>query len=282
MRSSIAEVVVIARRKESSVINLLRRREMAENEEKGLVAQTPMEIMERVITKGDLGQLTPKERVDYYGAVCQSLGLNPLTRPFEYLKLTGKLVLYARKDCTEQLRAKHKVSISELTYQRDEDILTVTAKAMDEGGRSDVSTGVVSLAGLSGDRLANARMKAETKAKRRVTLSLIGLGWMDESEIVTTGGVSGGVDFETGEVQQPKDEAEAVADAFRQADVQEVALNQEEAWVVGIKGLAKEKGYSAKLIEALLKKWAEDPRSEARYQKALEYIEANAPSKKEE
>jgi hypothetical protein len=49
--------------------------------------------------------------------------------------------------------------------------------------RQDESTGVVALAGLRGEALANARMKAETKAKRRVTLSLCGLGWLDETEV---------------------------------------------------------------------------------------------------
>jgi hypothetical protein len=34
----------------------------------------------------------------YYFSVCKSLGLNPLTRPFEYLTLNGKKVLYARRD----------------------------------------------------------------------------------------------------------------------------------------------------------------------------------------
>jgi hypothetical protein len=33
--------------------------------------------------------------------------------------------------------------------------------------------------------LANALMKAETKAKRRVTLSIAGLGWLDETELET-------------------------------------------------------------------------------------------------
>jgi len=36
---------------------------------------------------------------------------------------------------------------------------------------------------LQGESLANALMKAETKAKRRVTLSICGLGMLDETEI---------------------------------------------------------------------------------------------------
>ena len=36
-------------------------------------------IMERVIIAGDLSKLAPQERVSYYRATCESLGLNPLT-----------------------------------------------------------------------------------------------------------------------------------------------------------------------------------------------------------
>ncbi len=38
---------------------------------------------------------------------------------------------------------------------------------------------------MTADDLANAMMKAETKAKRRVTLSICGLGMLDETEMAT-------------------------------------------------------------------------------------------------
>ena len=60
--------------------------------------------IESVLLGGDLERLSPAERVAYYTKVCESLGLNPLTKPFQYLKLNGKTLLYASKDCTEQLR----------------------------------------------------------------------------------------------------------------------------------------------------------------------------------
>ena len=59
----------------------------------------------------------------------------------------------------------------------------VTAQAVDKTGRQDESTGMVDISNLKGQNLANAFMKAETKAKRRVTLSICGLGMLDESEI---------------------------------------------------------------------------------------------------
>jgi hypothetical protein len=43
----------------------------------------------------------------------------------------------------------------------------------------------VPLGNLKGDALANALTKSETKAKRRVTLSIAGLGWLDETELET-------------------------------------------------------------------------------------------------
>jgi hypothetical protein len=143
------------------------------------------EDMERVLIMGDLAMLKPEERLNYYKAVCDSVGLNPLTRPLEYITLNGKLTLYARRECTEQLRKLHSVSIVSLENQTIQDVYVVKAKAEDSKGRTDCSTGAVALGSLKGENLANALMKAETKAKRRVTLSICGLGLLDESEIET-------------------------------------------------------------------------------------------------
>jgi hypothetical protein len=142
------------------------------------------EAFEAALVGGDLSKLTTDERVHYYNRTCESLGLNPLTKPFSYLNLNGKLVLYALRDCTEQLRKIHRVSIT--IVSRDmlaDDIYVVTARATLPDGRTDESTGVVSLAGLKGENRSNALMKAETKSKRRVTLSICGLGILDESEV---------------------------------------------------------------------------------------------------
>src|SRR5882724_10453900 len=70
------------------------------------------EILEQVLIGGDLSGLTEGQHLAYYRAVCQSLGLNPLSKPFEYLWLNGKLWLYALRDCADQLRRLHGISIS--------------------------------------------------------------------------------------------------------------------------------------------------------------------------
>lgn len=139
-------------------------------------------MLERVIVKGDLSALSSADKTMYYRQVCESLGLNPLTSPFGYLKLSGREVLYAKKDATDQLRRVHGISVEIASQEAIDDLYIVVAKATDKTGRADEDTGVVSIKGLQGEAKANAIMKAITKAKRRATLSICGLGWLDETE----------------------------------------------------------------------------------------------------
>ncbi|MGD0771734.1 MAG: hypothetical protein ABSC05_02815 [Candidatus Solibacter sp.] len=141
--------------------------------------------IEQVLLGGDLSKLNPQERLNYYNAVCTSLKLNPLTQPFSYIVLNGKLQLYAKKDCTEQLRKIHGVSITKVDPKQIGDLIVVVADAADRDGRTDSATGAVNVAGKKGDDLANLMMRCETKAKRRVTLSICGLGMLDETEVDT-------------------------------------------------------------------------------------------------
>lgn len=64
-------------------------------------AELSSSIKESVLLGGDLERLKPEERVAYMLKVCDTLGLNPLTKPFEFLRLNGKMIMYARKDATE-------------------------------------------------------------------------------------------------------------------------------------------------------------------------------------
>lgn len=139
--------------------------------------------LEAYIAAGDIGRLDPGHRIALYKAVCDSLGLNPLTQPFEYLTLNGKVQLYAKKSATEQLRQIHGVSVLSLEQEMRGDILCMTARVRDRSGREDIATGAVNLKGLAGEALANGYMKCETKAKRRATLSICGLAMLDETEI---------------------------------------------------------------------------------------------------
>jgi hypothetical protein len=150
-----------------------------------LVRPSDANKIESVLIAGDIAKLTTEERVQYYRMVCESVGLNPLTRPFEYITLNGKLTLYARKDCTDQLRNVNNVSVKIVAREVVDDCYVVTSEASLPNGRTDSSIGAVSIGGLKGEAKCNAMMKSETKAKRRVTLSICGLGMLDELEIET-------------------------------------------------------------------------------------------------
>ena len=151
-----------------------------------LAVQAPqISSYERALILGDLAGLKQEERLSYYKAVCESVGLNPLTKPFDYITLNGKMVLYATRACTDQLRKIHGVSVTDLVECRQDGVLSITCKVSDKSGRTDIATGALTISGLKGNDMANALMKAETKAKRRATLSICGLGLLDETELET-------------------------------------------------------------------------------------------------
>jgi len=190
------------------------------------------DILESVIIQGDLSKLTPGQRVEYYNAVCKSLGLNPLTQPFNYLQLNGKLVLYANKTASDQLRKINNVSIEKPEIRFEDDWIIVTVGAHDDQGRTDSDVGVVGKKDMRGD-FGNALMKAVTKAKRRVTLSICGLGWSDETEIETIPGARQvTVDAGTGEIKQEPAQIES-------SNHQPATEPQPQSWVtdqVALKG----------------------------------------------
>jgi hypothetical protein len=164
-----------------------------------MMVQDEAQLMESVLLGGDLSKLSPAQRVSYYRQVCDSLGLNPLTKPFDYIQLNNKLTLYAKKDAADQLRKINSVSIDDVDITETEKQFIVKVKGHDRDGRTDVEVGVVNKTDMRGDT-ANAQMKAVTKGKRRLTLSLCGLGWLDETEVQTIPDAQPVMVAETGEI----------------------------------------------------------------------------------
>ena len=148
-----------------------------------------VEAVELAMMTNDLEKLRPEQRLVLVKDMCERMGLNPLTQPFQYIRLNGRLTLYATKGCTDQLRAIKGVSIEivENTVQDNQVLVHVRATVPDErhpsGLRTDEDIGVVYIG--KGNDAVNNRMKAITKAKRRTTLSICGLGLLDESELET-------------------------------------------------------------------------------------------------
>jgi len=162
----------------------------------GTLANVPDDLsigaMESALALNDFSRLTSADRVRWVGQVCKLVGLNPLTNPIVWMTFQGKLVPYANKGCAEQLRQIHKISITLGEPKHLAGCYIVTARGTMPDGRFDESTAALPLPDQArGDTMANAIMKCETKAKRRVTLSLCGLGFIpDVSELETMEGAA--------------------------------------------------------------------------------------------
>ena len=163
--------------------------------------------LETVLLQGDLSGLNVSQRLAYYRRMCDSAGLNPLAKPFEYLTMKGdggkKLVLYARAEAFDQIRSAKGMSVKVLKRETDKEngVYTVMVQGklgsivderLDEASASvpimkENGSGVKNAEGKSyfkgdgtyspmhGEDLSNAMMKCETKAKRRLTISMSGL-----------------------------------------------------------------------------------------------------------
>ena len=142
-------------------------------------------MLEAVVMGGDLAKMNAGQRLDYYARVCQSVGLNPLTKPFQYIKFQGGLTLYAGRNCTDQLAKIHGISLDVDEGNVVNGAWVVRATASDATGRKADAMGAVFLGEKKGDALANELMKCETKAKRRAVLSFTGLSMLDATEVET-------------------------------------------------------------------------------------------------
>lgn len=141
-----------------------------------------------LIARGELQSLTPRDRLLYYVKRCEAIGLDPATQPLEFMRLNGKLKLYAKKETAAQLTRLHKLSVMlvrDPEEQKRAGGLFAVAHARVKGpdGRESDDVGLVSLDNQRGEAYANACMKAATKAKRRAVLGHCGLGELDESEL---------------------------------------------------------------------------------------------------
>lgn len=146
--------------------------------------QAGVTALAHVLGTGDLAQLSNEERVGHYIRVCRSLALNPLSRPFDWIFFkdpdgSEKLALYPNQSCAAQLRRQHQIRIACTRRETVGEMFVVEVKATTPDGREDFATKYVPLTNrygrLTGQQYANALMKAETGAKRRVTLSMVGL-----------------------------------------------------------------------------------------------------------
>lgn len=149
-----------------------------------------------------------QNRVD---RLASALGLEPASSPLEVIRFPGawRVSVYVKVDGTDQLRALHGVSAeikSQSVDPANELAIVVARCTIDETGRSAENVGATSLTEplyeypqgskkrrvrdddgnpvsrpIADTARANLVMKAATKAIRRATLALLGLGFLEEA-----------------------------------------------------------------------------------------------------
>lgn len=146
------------------------------------------ETMLALVGNGDTSKLSAERKIAYYNARCTAAGLDPRTQPFQFVKLQGGEKLYATKTATDQLAGIHGCRTEIVSQATEQGVRVVTVRVTARDGRQTEEIGAVPVEGLKGEALANAMMKALTKAKRRAVLSVCGLGMLDETEVETIAG----------------------------------------------------------------------------------------------
>lgn len=135
---------------------------------------------------GDLSKLTGEQRAAIYRRTCDSLGINSLTRPFEWYEFydpetkAKKMVLYPRSACADQLAYQHRIRVEVLEEKIVGSLFKVVLKGTMPSGRTETNLSYLDLTDrdgnpLRGQKLGNAYMKGHTKAKRRLIFGMVGM-----------------------------------------------------------------------------------------------------------
>ena len=136
----------------------------------------------------DTRSLEPADRKAVLVGLARKLGLNPMSNAVMFLLTNGRETLYVTKQGTDQIAAaarlqRETIKGPEVVTIEGRKLVFCQVRATHPDGRSEVSTATLALMDP-----VNDLMKCETKAKRRATLSVCGLGLLAEDEIETIPG----------------------------------------------------------------------------------------------
>lgn len=136
----------------------------------------------------DTSFLSVEKKAAVLEGLARALGLNPLSQPVIFLKTQGREVVYVTKVGTDQIASRLRLQRRTIhgpdvrkVHGKDLAFCQVEVTAPD--GRSEMSTATLPITDP-----VNDLMKVESKAKRRATLSIAGLGLLTEEEIETIPG----------------------------------------------------------------------------------------------
>lgn len=126
------------------------------------------------------------DRLKFAVATCMALDIPTPLNPFRYIDLgQGRTVFYAPNEAAQLIAEAKKMSlrITNKYLERDTNIYFVEIEAGFPTGRVVQNIATLYVGGLTGDKRANAIMKAVTKGLRRTVFAAAGLSVTDDDEL---------------------------------------------------------------------------------------------------
>lgn len=139
-------------------------------------------FQQAVAANRDTAGLRPEHRGALLNELARALKLNPLTKPVIFLKTGQGESIYVTRQGADQIAARLRLNRETVVGPEVRDILGVKVffcqvRVTAPDGRSEMAT-----ATLPAVDVLMGLMKVETKAKRRATLSIAGLGMLSEED----------------------------------------------------------------------------------------------------
>lgn len=143
------------------------------------------EALVKATLSQDWGRTNDQVKVRFIAHLCNQLSIPAVMNPFIFIKTKNGQKLYTPSEGAYLIASKNRIStkIKDRSYDKERQIYSVTVECSTPDGRTSEDIGHMFLGGLQGENLANAMMKAETKAKRRAILSTVGLSVLTEDAI---------------------------------------------------------------------------------------------------
>ena len=148
-------------------------------------------VVEQLI-RGDVSSVPREALLRYVFTFCERVGISPLAVPFSLLKTQRGMQLVANRNFYDAVASKYSVSrecVGEGFFEGTK-LYYTRYRATTPDGRVTEDMALVDTAGLNGNDLANAIMKAHTKGRNRVTRAHLGFPFPDETEAETVPGAS--------------------------------------------------------------------------------------------
>ena len=152
-----------------------------------MTTQNPPRVSSSLaLMRHDLRGLTKEEIAELVTDMAIRMGVDPSLAPIDIIPTReGKLVPYVNARGAAELRKRHGISVTDLETKKDgPDVVVLIAHVRDLDGKTETGVGACEYDSARPATIARAWMVAETRAKRRATMSAVGIFLEAESDEV--------------------------------------------------------------------------------------------------